>query len=720
MKTPMYRLLSLFAAALLLLGLGRESYGQAAAPEVVRAGRYDNGKMWTFEYPPTDYLAETYDFHPDSAWFERARLSVLRLPGCSASFVSPNGLVVTNHHCVRSRVSEVSRPGENLLDNGFYAPSVAEERPIPGYYADQLVAIEDVTDEVYAALEGAQTDAEREQARQDAFRSVQARITEARAEESIRVQFIGLYNGGRYSAYVFKRYTDVRLVVAVELQLGFFGGDPDNFTYPRFALDFAFLRIYDENGQPMQTPHHFTWSREGVEAGDLVFVIGNPGSTRRLATVTQLEYFRDVQVKHSLQALDTRLAAFRAFYDEDPETGEAMNLRNTIFSISNSQKAYTGRQASLDDSFILDRRRDAERQFRQAIEADADLRVAYAGVFDRLADIQRQRTEMGLDFGAFRYMESGLLASAMLRRAIYAYRYLSQKQQGASEETLAEVKSQLLQVPDGPRGLERRLLTLRLSDFEYYFGAAIQEAQEVLQGQTPEAVVDALLDGSVLTSSEGVAQALEAGTLTMDDPALRLAAAFMPRYQDFQSASAGLGAQEQELQSALGRARFDIYGTAVPPDATFSPRITDGIVKGYEYNGTVAPPYTTFFGMYDHFYSYGPHTDWNLPERWRTPHPDLDLSTPLNFISTSDTVGGNSGSPAVTRELAIVGLNFDRNIEGLSRDYIYLPERGRNIMVDVRAVREALDVMYDADRIVLELTSGRLVSTEADADAEMQ
>lgn len=719
MTTPTDRLVILCALALLLAGLSGESYGQAAALDTVRAGRYDNGKMWTFEYPPVEYLAETYDFHPDDAWFERARLSVLRIPGCSASFVSPNGLVVTNHHCVRGRVSQVSQPGENLLDNGFYAPSVDEERPIPGYYADQLVAIEDVTDEVYAALDGQQTDAERAQARQDAFDAIEGRIQQAHSGEALQVQIIGLYHGGRYSAYVFKRYEDVRLVAAAELQLGFFGGDPDNFTYPRYALDFAFLRIYDENGQPLQTPHHFTWTSDGVEEGDLVFVIGNPGSTSRLATVAQLEYFRDVQVKHSLRALNAGLAAFRAFYDEDPQTGEAMNLRNLIFGISNSQKAYAGRQASLDDPYIIARRRDAERQFRDAIDADADLRATYAAVFDQLADLQRQRTELGAEFGAFRFMESGL-ASATVRRALFAYRYLSQKQQGASEDALAEVKNQLLHVPDWPPALERRLLILRLADFQYYLGGEIGEMQEVLHGNTPEAVADALFGGSALASSAGAAQALEAGTLTMDDPALRFAGAFMPRYQDFQSASAGLGAQEQELQRALGRARFDVYGTAIPPDATFSPRITDGIVKGYAYNGTVAPSYTTFFGMYDHFYSYGPQTDWNLPERWRTPHPDLDLSTPLNFVSTSDTIGGNSGSPAVTRDLAIVGLNFDRNIEGLSRDYIYLPERGRNVMVDLRAVREALDVMYDADRIVLELTSGRLVPTEAEADAAME
>jgi hypothetical protein len=207
------------------------------------------------------------------------------------------------------------------------------------------------------------------------------------------------------------------------------------------------------------------------------------------------------------------------------------------------------------------------------------------------------------------------------------------------------------------------------------------------------------------------------GKLAPSDPGVRVAEVLAGTLADYTSATAGLHARERELAEQLGRARFEVFGTAVPPDATFSPRLTDGVVKGYDYNGTVAPPHTTFYGMYDRYHSFGGHPDWTLPPRWQQPPAELRLSTPLNFVSTSDTIGGNSGSPAVTPDLEIVGLNFDRNIEGLSRDYIYLPERGRNMMVDVRAIQEALDVMYDADRIVLELTTGRLVQTESEADA---
>ncbi|MCZ6761157.1 MAG: S46 family peptidase, partial [Gemmatimonadetes bacterium] len=282
--------------------------------DTVRAGRFDSGKMWTFEYSPAEYFSEEYGFDANEEWFERARMSALRIPGCSASFVSPHGLVATNHHCVRSRVSNVSRPGEDLLDNGFYATTLDEERLLPGMFADQLIAVRDITDEVAASgAEGNET--------REALSGIAENLRTEYLDrgDSIFVQTIGLYNGGRYSAYVFRRYTDVRLVAAAELQIGFFGGDPDNFTYPRYALDFAFLRVYGQDGRPFQTDHHFGWGSGGVEEGDAVFVIGSPGPTQRLTTMSQLEYKRDVQQPNTVTWLTTRLDALYNFWEEDPE-----------------------------------------------------------------------------------------------------------------------------------------------------------------------------------------------------------------------------------------------------------------------------------------------------------------------------------------------------------------------------------------------------------------
>jgi hypothetical protein len=687
--------------------------------DAVRAGRFDYGKMWTFEYAPQAYFTDTYGFQADDAWFERARLAALRIPGCSASFVSAYGLMATNHHCVRGRVAAVSGPGEMLLDSGFYATSLEDERRIPGYYADQLIAVEDVSDEIFAAMDMTATDTERDAARDGAIAGIQGRLRIRHADlgDQVRVQVIPLYNGGRYSAYVFRRFSDIRLVFAAELQMGFFGGDPDNFTYPRYDLDFAFIRVYDDDGEPYRPTHYFGWSQDGVEEGDVVFVIGNPGPTRRLHTIAQLEFQRDVSVPARVAFLASRLAALREFYAADPELGEQLNIRNRAFSLSNSLKAYTGRLAALCDPAIMARKADAEHKLREAMRGEPGLQSRFGGVLDQIASLQTEKANMATAWAAFDIMGSPAFSAATIRRAITAYAYMQAEREGAPADRLAAIRNQLLQIDDISPWLEHRLLTERLADLGRAFGTDSRVGQVALRGMSAEEAARQLLQGSVLGSAARTAQAMNAGSLPADDPGVEMAATVMPHFVEFASERDRLDASEQEFASQLGRARFAVYGQDVPPDASSSPRITDGVVMRYEYNGTVAASYATFFGMYDRHFSHGVGSEWDLPYRWRTPPVGLDLGTPLNFISTADTYGGNSGSPAVTPDLALVGLNFDRNIDGLSRDFIYLPARGRNVMVDVRAMQAALDHVYDADRIVVELNSGRLFRTEAEADA---
>lgn len=687
--------------------------------DTVRAGRFDGGKMWTFEYAPAEYFRETYGFDANEAWFERARMAALRIPGCSASFVSPNGLLATNHHCVRSRVSAVSRPGEELLDAGFYARSVADERPIPGYYADQLIAIEDVTDAVYEAMDGVQEAGERARVRGEVFAEIEARLAQryAAGSDSVWVQMVALYHGGRYSAYVFRRFTDIRLVMAVELEMGFFGGDPDNFTYPRYALDFAFLRAYGADGKPYRTDHYFGWGVDGVEEGDVVFVIGNPGPTNRLNTVAQLEFLRDVQVPVQRAWLASRHRALGAFREAHPAEAESLDIRNRMFSLSNSLKAAIGRLDALHSDLVMAKRRDAERGLRQRIGERAELGAQYGELFDRMAAVQQRKAELAESYGAFYQLGHPTYGSQAMRRLVAAFRFAAARAGDAPQDSLAELRDAVLSIGDHPPDLEQRLLAERLADIARYFGPDHEITRAVLLDGTPAASAAALLAHSSLASSESTRVAMQQGDPSPDDPGLVLTRTLVPAYLEFRSALARLLAEERELGSQLGRVRFDVYGRSVPPDATFSPRITDGVVMGYEYNGTLAPPYTTFYGVYDRARSHDGKVDWALPDRWRMPPAGFDLSTPLNFVSTADTYGGNSGSPAVTPELELVGLNFDRNINGLSRDYIYLPEQGRNIMVDVRAVQAALDHVYDADRIVQELLTGRLFATEAEADA---
>ena len=680
--------------------------------DTVRAGRFDQGKMWTFEHPPIEYFSETYDFNATREWFDRARLSALRIPGCSASFVSPNGLVLTNHHCGRDHATSVARGGESILDDGFYAASLDEERKVEGMWADQLVELRDVTEEVQAATAGAQTDAERVQARREAISAIEELIQNEKGEDFL-VQIIPLYEGGIYSAYIFRRYTDVRLVFIPELQIGFFGGDPDNFTYPRYTLDMSLFRVY-ENGRPLETENYFSWTDEGVEEGDAVFAIGNPGSTFRLSSVAELEFRRDVEEPAILNLLNRRLEILQEYLAEaDPETVD--DLRNDIFSFQNAQKLYRGTVRALNDPIVFARRRDAQRQFEEAIRQDAELRRQSGDLFERMAAIQRQKLEFADEFRSFLSLNpQSSLGEATLRRALVAYNYLQQPEASRNRDQVLE---QLASITDQPLEVQELYLAQRLEWFVDHFGADDPMVTRILNGRSTEDAAEAIIQGSRLNTAESAAEAIRSGTLTQNDPGVQLAAAITPRLRDYRSAFAALGAQEEEIASQLGRARFQVYGTDVPPDATFSLRIADGVVKGYPYNGTIAPPYTTFFGMYDLYYANGPNSPWDLPERWLSPPADFDRNTPLNFVSTSDIIGGNSGSAAVNTDLELVGLIFDGNIESLSGDFIYLTDRGRAISVDARGIREALEDIYEAERIVVELTTGRLVSSDQEVES---
>jgi hypothetical protein len=391
-----------------------------------------------------------------------------------------------------------------------------------------------------------------------------------------------------------------------------------------------------------------------------------------------------------------------------------------MFGLSNSLKANTGRLEALNNPMIMARKADAERKLQEAIAADPVLSATYGDIFDRLAAIQVRKRENAAYMGAFQGMGSTFAGSITMARAMRAQTVLNAMADEESEEEMEQLMAELRRVRDRAPEVEVGFLAHRLADFERYLGADHPITQAALGGLDPETAARAMLENSVIDSGEETLAAIEAGTLGVDDPVIALMAELFPLTSEYRRTSGELTAEENDLQAALGRVRFEVYGSEIPPDGSFSPRIADGIVKGYPYNGTLAPAYTTFYGLYDRYFGHGEGVgigeEWNLPERWKTPPEGLDLSTPLNFVSTTDSYGGNSGSPAVTPDLELVGLNFDRNINGLSRDFIYLPEQGRNVMVDVRAIRAALDVVYDADRIVVEMVAGMMYESEEEAD----
>ena len=382
-----------FCVILFSLLLSFQAFAQSSGwmnLDTVKAGKFDNGKMWTFEYPPMDYFNQAYNFQPDEEWFEHVRMSALRFANyCSASFVSEDGLVMTNHHCGRQSITQVTKEGEDLHENGFIAQTLEDERPVPGLYVDQLTLFKDVTDEVIDAINKGKTDEERAQFEKDIISTIEDREATA---TGLEVSITPLYNGGKFSLYGYKRYTDVRLVFAPEDQLGFFGGDPDNFTYPRFNLDCSFFRVYDENGNPLKTDNFFKWSQNGAAVGEPVFVVGNPGNTDRLNTVAQLEYARDIQYPRTISMLVTLSDMYKDMLKKDPS--RKAELDDRIFGFDNSIKAIGGILKGLRDPILMQRKKDFEKTFRASVEADPELKEKYGHLWDKIADSRKQLSEI--------------------------------------------------------------------------------------------------------------------------------------------------------------------------------------------------------------------------------------------------------------------------------------------------------------------------------------
>ncbi|MEL6771060.1 MAG: S46 family peptidase [Bacteroidota bacterium] len=695
-------------------------------PDTVQAGRFDNGRMFTLDNPPLDYFRERYNFTPDADWFERARLGAIRLPNCSASFVSPHGLLLTNHHCGRSSLTEATREGEDLPRDGFYAETLADERPVD-YPAEQLTEIIDVTAEVEAAADAVEGDQARSAARDEAIEAIQTRLAEERGgeEAGVSVEVITLYAGGQFKAYIFQKYDDVRLVFAPEDRLGKFGGDPDNFTYPRYSLDFTLFRVYDDNGEPVNSEIYFPWSENGAAEGDLVFVIGNPGSTTRLQTVSELLFRRDFTEAYILRLLATREVALKQFIDANPDHPRTPEVRDSYLGAANGRKAYTGRVEGLQDPYIIARRQAAQDDFRAAIMADPAMAEEYGGLFDAIAANRDAARPDAPLFGALLAITSPAYASQTMRRALLSYFYAAQKSSGVPEENLAGLKGNILS-EDIPSELDALMVEARLRDFQFYLGEDDPLTQAALGGMDPAERARMLVANTVFADSAATAAFLASDDmLQSDDPAFAIAQALAPRFGMMQQAQGQSGAELEELSSRLARARFEVYGESIPPDATFSLRISDGVVKGYEYNGTVAPAFTTMFGLYDHYHSYcdadgtakddlltsidgAASCDWDLPDNWLNPGAGFDYTTPMNFVSTNDIIGGNSGSPVLNRDLEIVGVAFDGNINSLPGNYIFDDTFNRTVSVDSRGMLESIRDIYQATRLVEELTEGTL------------
>ncbi len=719
MLRNVFRSVAVMMTVVLLAGCGSSgsmsSYEMAKKEKLenVKAGPFDSGRMWTFEDAPKQYLQETYNFNPGQEWFDNVRMSALRFATwCSASFVSADGLVMTNHHCSRSPLVDVQKEGEQLLDNGFFAETLEDERKVPDLFVEQLVDIRDVTADVQTAMDAVEDPAARLEAR-DA--KIDAIRTAAEEETGNRAQVVTLYNGGKYSLYIYKRYDDVRLVLAPEIQVAHFGGEWDNFTYPRYGLDVTFFRVYDDDGKPYKPDHFYNWSKAGAAEGEPVFVVGNPGSTNRLSTTEQLEYYRDVQYPFISNLLNGRMEVLLRYTEMHPDKKEEM--RTDVLSIANGQKAYMGRLDGLRNDVLMQRRRDFDRQFKAEVMKRPELAEKYGHVWDEIAETRMATRAIAPELYGFR--SNGLGVSAYFAKAAQLATLAAELEKPEDERgdnykgnKLALVKKSLASAITTDQDLDRLTLEKQLEAMVRLLGNEDPVVQTLLQGRSPAQAASALISGSSLNDSvsvSGMVSGAPASVTQARDPFIVAARMALPRYQEAVRVARETSTQDQVNRALLGRALFDVYGTSIPPDATFTLRFADGVVKGYEYNGTKAPAHTTFYGMYDRHYSFPGEEAWELPERWKNPPAEFDMSTPLDFASTNDIIGGNSGSPMINSAGEVVGLIFDGNIESLPGDVIFAEDMGnRTVSVHSAGILEAVRHIFKAERVARELERGAL------------
>ncbi len=702
-----FKFVILFITILFTAGLSAQDFDEPLSHE---SDKFDIGKMWTFDYPPVDYLKDRYGIEFSKDWFDDVRLSALRIPGCTASFISPNGLILTNNHCAVWHRRTVEKEGEDLAKTGFYAETLEDERKAPFMYVDQLVLIEDVTDSVEAAFNSGQTEEEKIKLRDQ---KVEALVDSFNARTGLKCQIVKFYNGGKWAIYGYKRYNDVRLVFEPEQRIAAFGGDFDNFTYPRYDLDFTLFRVYDDDGKPLNTQNYFKWSKDGAKENEPIFTVGNPGRTNRLKTVAQLEYFRDVSYRNRAFLLDNyynKLEELKSKYPERAEEFEKIRTR-----IGNAQKVFHYAYKGLRNPDIMARKKDFEEKLKKAVFADSNLNKNYGFIWEAIERTRNELKPIDTKIAAYRgnrFIRDDYFA---LAKKIVRFAENIQLPDSAKPDIYKGAKLDSVIANFYPEKIDTVLSKAQLGIFIDFVRLNLGDdnplVKKLFGDKKGDEAVDFVLSKSVLTSKEKTEELLRKPPeeiLASDDPFIYFIVNTKDELKELLKRSKEINDTEDVYENLLGRVIFEIYGTSIPPDATFTLRLSDGVVKTFPYNGTKAIVKTTFYGMYDRYYGNEKEYPWDLPERWASPPEDLDLSTPYNFIATNDIVGGNSGSPVINKNKEIVGVAFDGNVQSIVGDFIYIPSNNRMVAVASQAILEALDKVYGAERIVEELKTGQL------------